>query len=72
MVTAMATNEKKQTITRRAPKKTSAPKIASAPAMGEPTHEDIARRAYELFEARGGLHGFHLEDWLQAETELTR
>ncbi len=36
----------------------------------EPTHDDIARRAYEIFSARGGTHGYHIEDWLQAEREL--
>jgi len=30
----------------------------------------IARRAHELFEARGREHGRDLEDWLQAESEL--
>ncbi|PYR68514.1 MAG: DUF2934 domain-containing protein [Acidobacteria bacterium] len=36
----------------------------------EPTHEDIARRAYQLFEDRGGEHGHDWDDWLQAEREL--
>ena len=31
---------------------------------------DIARRAYELFEQRGGEHGHDVDDWLQAEREL--
>lgn len=31
---------------------------------------EIARRAYELFEARGGLHGHDVDDWLQAEREV--
>ncbi len=35
-----------------------------------PTHEEIARRAYELFLARGGAPGHQDEDWLQAEREL--
>lgn len=35
-----------------------------------PTHEQIARRAYELFLARGGGHGRHEDDWHQAEREL--
>jgi hypothetical protein len=35
-----------------------------------PTEEQIAKRAYELFEARGGEHGHDVEDWLQAEREL--
>jgi hypothetical protein len=30
----------------------------------------IARRAHELYEARGGEHGKALEDWLQAEREI--
>jgi HSP20 family molecular chaperone IbpA len=30
----------------------------------------IARRAHELFEARGQEHGHDLDDWLQAEYEL--
>jgi len=30
----------------------------------------IARRAYELFEARGSEHGHDCEDWLRAESEL--
>lgn len=35
-----------------------------------PTHDAIARRAYELFLARGGVHGAHEQDWLVAEREL--
>ena len=30
----------------------------------------IARRAHEIYEARGGQHGKALEDWLKAETEI--
>lgn len=32
--------------------------------------ELIAARAYEIFNARGGEHGRHLDDWLQAEQEV--
>jgi len=32
--------------------------------------DQVARRAYELFLARGGEHGHDVEDWLQAEREL--
>ncbi len=35
-----------------------------------PTHEQIARRAYEIYLARGGQHGNHEQDWHQAEREL--
>jgi hypothetical protein len=34
------------------------------------TKDVIAQRAYELYVARGGEDGHHLEDWLQAEREL--
>jgi Protein of unknown function (DUF2934) len=30
----------------------------------------IAKRAYQLFERRGRVHGFDLEDWISAEQEL--
>ena len=33
--------------------------------------EQIRRRAYELYEARGHEDGHDLEDWLQAEAEIT-
>lgn len=33
--------------------------------------EQIARRAYELYEARGREDGHDLEDWLRAEAEIT-
>ena len=36
----------------------------------EPTHEEIARRAYERYEQRGGAHAHDWDDWLQAEREL--
>jgi hypothetical protein len=28
-----------------------------------PTHDDIARRAYELYEQRGGGYGRDRDDW---------
>jgi hypothetical protein len=34
--------------------------------------EEIARRAYELFMARGCAHGGDIDDWLLAESELVR
>lgn len=32
--------------------------------------EEIRIRAYELFEQRGRLEGFHDEDWARAEAEV--
>ncbi|MBI1734827.1 MAG: DUF2934 domain-containing protein [Candidatus Rokubacteria bacterium] len=40
------------------------------PSNGGADRDAIARRAYELFQARGGQHGYEIEDWLQAEREL--
>jgi len=31
---------------------------------------EIARRAFELYSARGGEDGYDLDDWLNAEREL--
>jgi len=35
-----------------------------------PSREQVEKRAYQIFQARGGEHGRHLEDWEQAEQEL--
>jgi hypothetical protein len=37
----------------------------------KPSHGEVARRAYELFLARGGAHGLADQDWLEAERVLT-
>ena len=34
------------------------------------THLEIALRAYQIFQERGGLHGQDVEDWLEAERQL--
>ena len=34
------------------------------------TDSDVARRAYDLYLARGCEHGHDVDDWLQAEREL--
>jgi len=44
--------------------------IFSDEAVGEALHiEEILRRAHQIHRARGGLIGYDLEDWLQAERE---
>jgi Protein of unknown function (DUF2934) len=35
-----------------------------------PTEEEVRKRAYELFVARGCAHGADVADWLAAEHEL--
>jgi len=50
-----------------------APSTESTGAPQErPTTEQIAQRAYEIYQARGGTEGQDIEDWLQAERELRR
>jgi hypothetical protein len=34
--------------------------------------EEIAKRAYQIYENRGYMEGSDLDDWLQAERELTQ
>jgi hypothetical protein len=35
-----------------------------------PTHEEISQCAYDIFVARGALHGFDQEHWFEAEQLL--
>jgi hypothetical protein len=39
-------------------------------AKDSPTAEEIRQRAFEIHSERGGIHGYDLDDWLQAEREL--
>ena len=36
------------------------------------TDSDVARRAHELYQTRGGEHGHDVDDWIEAERELQR
>lgn len=64
----------KQPSTQASPSHTPAP-VSNPNAVvareARPTEEQIARRAYELFLQRGGTHGNHVDDWIQAERELS-
>jgi hypothetical protein len=75
-VTTTATTEK--TVKAAAPKKAPAAK-KTAPASKialvpkpEPTHEQISRRAYEIWAGRGYTQGNPHHDWWLAEQELKR
>ncbi|PYQ82006.1 MAG: hypothetical protein DMG01_02295 [Acidobacteria bacterium] len=37
---------------------------------GAPSENDIRTRAYHRFLERGGGHGQHFDDWIEAEREL--
>ena len=47
--------------------KKSAPKPAVPPDV---TYEQIATRAYQLYEQEGYINGNHVDHWLRAEREL--
>ncbi len=38
--------------------------------MKEDLKKRISERAYRYFKERGGIHGYHQEDWLRAEKEI--
>jgi hypothetical protein len=64
-------NERKNTM----PKQKKQPKAVQLdpvekPVAVQPTQAEIAKRAHEIYLARGGSHGCDLDDWLQAEREL--
>jgi hypothetical protein len=40
--------------------------------MGDDRHERIQRRAYEIWEREGGVHGVDQRQWRQAEAEIDR
>jgi len=40
--------------------------------LSQELNDLISRRAYELFELRGSVHGYDREDWLQAVSEILR
>ena len=37
----------------------------------KPSHDEIAQRAFELYQKRGCLPGHESEDWLEAEKQLS-
>jgi len=42
-----------------------------APAIpAEPTHDEIALRAWSIYESRGGGHGQAFDDWVEAKRQL--
>jgi hypothetical protein len=45
-------------------------KASPPPPTGAPPADEVARRAYEIYLARGGEPGHEQEDWLRAEKEL--
>lgn len=46
------------------------PSKKARPAKPMPTRQEIALRAYQIYQERGGTPGHELEDWTRAEREL--
>ncbi len=47
-------------------------RIQNNPAQTASLEEKIRIRAYELFQKRGAEHGRALDDWIQAEAEISQ
>ena len=47
-----------------------APQYAGSGMTAELDRDRVARRAYELYLARGGSDGMAMDDWLRAEREV--
>lgn len=60
----------KSSTKKNGPVATARDRAPQAPQPITASDDDIARRAYDLFLARGCEHGHDIEDWLQAEREL--
>lgn len=48
------------------------PRGEDTSAKHAPGHDEIRRRAYEIYLERDGLPGDELDDWLRAERELQK
>jgi len=69
-VETKAVETKAKTLEAKADAAAKAPVVEKA-AKAAPSREAIAKRAFELFVARGGQNGNAFEDWVRAERELT-
>ncbi len=53
------------------PQPGAAAQAAASPTQGSAlSRDEVARRAYDLYQQRGGADGGDLDDWLQAERDL--
>jgi len=57
-----------------APRKTKAAPAPQEPkwqgSAAEPTHDEIALRAWSIYQQRGASHGQAMSDWLEARNQL--
>jgi len=68
----MSTRARSKTGNQPAPDEIEKQSESDDPSAGNaPANDEIQLRAYGIHVERGGRHGCDLEDWLQAERELT-
>jgi len=53
------------------PQSNGGPRVMKITSNHKPTHEQIAQRAYAIFEQSGRIPGRDTQNWLQAEKELS-
>ena len=46
-------------------------KVRAVSPVRNPSDEEVRRRAFEIHVERGGIRGYDLDDWLEAEKDLT-
>jgi len=47
-------------------------KVRTVSPVRHPSDDEVRRRAFEIHVERGGIRGYDLDDWLEAEKELTQ
>ena len=67
--TTSSTPRSKKAAATPAQESTALPQTQSAKSNGY-SLEAVRVRAYQLFEQRGRVHGFDVEDWFRAEAEV--
>ena len=68
----MPRTNKPANVTSDSPKPTRTSRNANGSADTLNDADAVARRAYEIYQNRGGNHGADLDDWLEAERQLRR
>ena len=66
----MARTNKPQNGSSETPRPARSPKKNNGEVESFNDPDAVARRAYEIYQRRGGDHGLDLDDWLAAEREL--
>lgn len=68
----MPRNNKPANGASHSPKRARTPRKGNGAADPFNDADAVARRAYEIYQTRGGNHGADLDDWLEAERQLRR